>query len=631
MKRSQKRRMLSLLVVCALFLGSLSGANIAKAGTIGKGARIIVYGEEGQARFHLGDVVGDSVQLTAEATGEKELTNIQFTSSNTSVCGITKVGAYWEVTRLKEGTAVITMTCKVDDDDVERSLLMSNLTPVGSDEELVTGVIKNGTTVYYGCSDVASITSKSTEIKTVTAGEMSAIVAYQCGDFYRMELEDDTFGDSEEYWGYVKKTQVTIPVTQVEMKEELTFFEKETVSLDTKIFPVQATNRNVTYTISNTNVASISADGKVTGLRAGSAVVTATSVQNPSLSSKCRITVKPYIPVTGIKVIPDKTEIDDGYKGKVTVSILPSNASIQDFSWKISDESLIKINSKGRYEALKPGTVTISAISKEGGFTDSCQITIKPVPATGVMIQEKLDIDVGEIKSPMWSMIPSTATNKNVTWRSDNPSIATVDKMGRIVGIKNGTTTIHIKTEDGGFVASCKVNVHIYVDDIELDNNDITMTLGKEKQLNPTITPENTTRQKIVWNSKNKSVVSVNQTGKVKALKTGEAEVVVYDRYTGAFDFCLITVKANLKKPVLKGKKDGKKYKLSWKKVARATGYVVYEYDKKEKKFVKIKTLGKKKRKYTVSKAEKGARYKLRAYYEPNDEFSKYSDEKEVK
>jgi len=172
MKRSQKRRMLSLLVVCALFLGSLSGANIAKAGTIGKGARIIVYGEEGQARFHLGDVVGDSVQLTAEATGEKELTNIQFTSSNTSVCGITKVGAYWEVTRLKEGTAVITMTCKVDDDDVERSLLMSNLTPVGSDEELVTGVIKNGTTVYYGCSDVASITSKSTEIKTVTAGEM---------------------------------------------------------------------------------------------------------------------------------------------------------------------------------------------------------------------------------------------------------------------------------------------------------------------------------------------------------------------------------------------------------------------------------------------------------------------------
>lgn len=624
-------KLFALLLVTALGISNLMIASIAKAETVGKGARIILYDEPEQARFHLGGEVGSTQAVTAEPTGEKQLTEIQFSSSNPSVCSLTQEEDYWVLKRLTEGSSVIRMSCKADGEAVVRTLLVSSYIAVGTEEEPVMGVVKKGATVYYGCTDIEGTTSKATEVKAVVEADTQAMVAYRCLDYYRVELEDMTFGDSGEEWGYVKKDQVTIPVTSISGKEEAVFFEGETVSLDTKVMPQEASNTQVTYQISNSNVAAVSADGKVTGVHAGEAVVTATSVENPSLFYKCLITVKPYIPVTGIEVDPHEIEIDDGTSGRIRVNILPADASIQDYSWRVTGEDVLRIDSKGRYRALKPGKATVTAISKEGGFTDSCEVTVRPVTATGVYIQSRMDIDVGEIKSPVWRMIPVNATNKNVTWTTEDPSIVKVDKLGRITGMKTGTTRVHIKTEEGGFVAACEVTVHIYVDDIKLTDNDFTMTLGKTKQLIPTITPNNTTKRQIVWNSKNKSVVSVTQTGKVKALKTGKAEIIVYDRYTGAFDFCLIEVKANLAKPKLKGKKDKKKYVLSWKKVERATNYCVYEYNKKKDKFIKLKTLGQKKRKYVIKKSTRGACYKLRAYYAPNQEYSKYSAQVKIK
>lgn len=614
-----------------IIFGSLFMATAVQAEKVGSGARIILYDEPEQARFHLGGVVGFTQKVTAEPTGEKQLTDIEFSTSNPSVCSITREESYWELHRLAEGTSVIRMTCKADGQEVVRTLLVSSFMEVGTEDEPVMGIIKSGTTVYYGCTDQEGITSASTEIKATTESEMEAVVAYRCLDYYRVELEEETFGDSGEEWGYVKKSQVRIPVTSISGKESATFFEGETISLDTKVLPQEATDSRVRYQISNTNVATVSTDGKVTGKHAGEAVVTATSVENPQLIYKCEITVKPYIPVTGIEINPHQIEMDDGTSGRITVQILPSDASVQDFSWKISGEDILRIDSKGRYRALKPGKATVTAISKEGNFTDSCEVTVRPVPATGVHIQSTMDIDVGEIKSPVWRMIPENATNKSVTWTSEDPSIATVDKQGRITGVKTGTTNVQIKTREGGFTAICQVTVHIYVKDIRLKSNTISLTPGDTKTLKPTITPQNTTRQKIIWNSKNKAVVSVTEAGKVKALKVGKAEVIVYDRYTGAFDFCMIEVKAGLAKPKLKGKKSKKTYKLSWKKVPRATNYIVYQYNKKKGNFIKVTTLGAGVCNYTVSKPKKGSRYKIRAYYAPTKEYSKYSGQVKIK
>ncbi len=618
---------LLMLLFWLLVIGGISGnLHTANARTKGTGARIIRYDEPGTPRFHMGAVVGVSEYLDVEATGTADITDVQFVSHDTAICSVTREPDYWKVDRLKEGVAVITMSCKANDKEVERDLLISSYTEVGTEEEPVRGILLKGATVYYGCSDQEGISSASTEIKENVTADRQALVMFRCGEYYRVELEnDETFGDSEEEWGYVKRSQVKIPVTGVSMLAEAAFFEGRTVDPGVKIQPELATDQTLTFQSSNTNVATVNAAGIVTGIHAGSAVITAKSQSDPTKLAKCRVTVKPYIPVTGIKIQPNPLVLDDGVSGKFQVQIQPENASIQDYSWKIEREDILRVTSKGRYTAMKPGFTRVTVKTKEGGFTDTCEVTVKPVPAQGVSLQNEMNIGVGEIREPVWRMVPVNATNKKVTWTSDDPAIASVDRFGNVMGRKMGSTCIRIQTEEGGFTASCKVTVDIYVADIELKRHSMELTLGKSRKLKVGVTPDNCTKKNLIWNSRNPSVVTVNHEGNITARKTGTAEITVYDRYTGAYDFCLVTVKANLATPKLKVKKKGKKRILSWKKIKRATCYYVYRYSSKSKSYQKIRTVSAKHTRYKIVKSKKRKKYKIRACYKPNGEFSKYS------
>lgn len=619
MRRSEAKIVfMFLLLFCSVMLLSIN----VKAETVGRGARIIEYGVPEEARFHMGAEVGTTVKLTAEATGTKVLSNITFTSSNTSVCSIEKQEGYWLVTRLREGTAVIRMSCMANDDVVVRTLLMSNLTPLsnenaGEDDGMIKGVLKAGSTVYIGCSDIQGITSYDTEIKDVVQEDKGVEVVAQCGDFYRVELEDEsTFGDSDEMWGYVKKNSVYIPVRQIVMQEEKTLFEQDAETLNAIVYPRIATNQNIIFSSSNKNAATVSESGIVTGICRGRAVITASSADNGNIYAKCELIVKAYVPVTGIAINPQTLEIEDGTTGKITACVLPEDATETAFTWRVSREDVLKMDSKGRYQALKPGTAIVTATSKEGGFCASCIVTVKEVEARGVFIQSELSLDVGETRTPVWRMVPVNATNKGVTWVSENPQVAKVDKAGRVTGIQTGETNLYVTTAEGGFRGKCRVTVEIYVKNIQLSNTSFTMNLGSSKRLSAKITPEKRTKEKIVWRSETPSVATVTQKGKIKAVGTGTAKILVYDRYKGAFDYAMVHVKVDSKKPKLIGKKKGKKYILTWKKVKNATSYTVFQYKKKQ--YVKIKELGKDKTKYTLKKAKQGAKYRIQAHYTNN-------------
>lgn len=628
-----KKRIVDISLIFVFFLFySVSFLNQkADAETVGSGARIIVYGVTDEARFHMAATVGNSVKLTAEATGSKNLSNISFTSSDTSVCTIKKEGDYWLVNRLKEGTAVIRMSCLANKDTVVRTLLMSNLTPLFDESEededdIIRGTLKAESKVYWGCSDIEGITSYKSEIKEVTTIDRGVEVVSQCADFYRVELEDETtFGDSDEMWGYVKKSSVHIPVKRIEMKESLLVYEKNTASLEARVYPQIATNPQIIFTTSNANAATVDESGIVTGVHRGRAVVTANSAENENIEVKCELTIKPYIPVTGIEIKPQRLEIDDGTSGKIMARVLPEDATETAFTWSVSREDVLQLDSKGRYRALKPGTAVVTATSKEGNFSASCHVTVKSVEASGVFIQNTLSLDVGETKIPVWRMVPVNATNKSVIWRSDNPEIVKVDKAGRVTGLQRGVANIHITTVEGGFHGVCQVTVEIYVKNIHLENTSFSMTLGKSKQLPAKITPQNRTKEKLVWRSESPSVATVTQTGKIKAVGIGTAKIVLYDGYTGAYDFALVHVKANLIKPKLSGKKKGKSFILTWKKVKNATGYSIYQ--KKKKKYMKIKELGRGKTQYVIKKAKKGTKYRIQAQYQSQDkkENSQYS------
>ena len=595
---------------------------ISKAATIGKGARIIVYDEPGQARFHFGDEVDTYFYITAEATGENPVSNVSFESSNPSICSIEyDEEGYWVVTRLQEGISVITMSCIVNNEFVQRSALVSSFTEL---EEELSGVLRTGKTVYYGCSSQEGITSNK-ETKEVLKEDRKVRVLYRCMDFYRVELIDGTFGDSEEEWGYLPIKDVEIPVTGMTAPEALQTYETGKVNMNIKITPEEASNQGISYYSSNTNVAVVDEKGVITGSGAGSAYITAISIDNQQLVCKCHVTVEPYVAVTGITVEPETLTLDDGAVGRIQAQVQPADATIQDIIWSVDRNEIITIDSKGYYKAKKPGTAVVTVATKEKGFTGICKITVKEVAAKGVTIQQNISLDIQETKQLAWHMVPVNTTNKKVTFTSENPEIAVVDEIGQVTGRKVGTTTVRIVSEEGAFTGSCQVHVDNYVKEITLDEYDFHMALGEKRKIQAEIYPADVTTKAIIWESDAKQVVSVDKVGNVQAKKTGLAKIIVYDRYTGVYNFCMIHVEADLDTPVVSRKKTDDTITLKWKKVKYATNYRVYKYSQKKKKYQPVKWLKKSKRKYRVKNTKKKSKYKLKAYYKPNKKYSKFS------
>ena len=87
-------------------------------------------------------------------------------------------------------------------------------------------------------------------------------------------------------------------------------------------------------------------------------------------------------------------------------------------------------------------------------------VVAKPVAVTGVTIDETLSVKTGELKTPSYTVNPAEATNKAVSFKSDNPAVATVNETtGEVTGVKEGTATITITTADGNFTDTCVVTV----------------------------------------------------------------------------------------------------------------------------------------------------------------------------
>lgn len=122
------------------------------------------------------------------------------------------------------------------------------------------------------------------------------------------------------------------------------------------------------------------------------------------------------------------------------------------------------------------------------------------------------------------TVIPEDATNKNVSYESDDNNIATVTQDGEISVVGEGSIIVWVTTEDGQFRAGCKVyvsNTVQLVKEIELNETELTLAVGETFQLTAAIKPSYANNKNVVWSSKNEQVATVNETGLVTAIAGG--------------------------------------------------------------------------------------------------------------
>ena len=266
---------------------------------------------------------------------------------------------------------------------------------------------------------------------------------------------------------------------------------------------------------------------KVTALKAGEAEIQATTASGKTGSHK--ITVEPLVPVEKIKLASEMTVTTSGLH-ELEYTIEPANASIQDLEWESTDEAVAKVQySSGRYVlyAYKNGTTTITATATDGSDVKaSCEVTVNinyPVQGISLNHDAKTFTKAGETLQLTATIYPDSATNKTVTWKSSDKTVATVDESGEVTAVGNGTADITATTEDGGKTATCKVTVEIPELTLSLDKTELTLTQTEEQQkLTATVSdPE----EKVTWLSSDPFVATVTRDGTVTAIANGTATI----------------------------------------------------------------------------------------------------------
>jgi hypothetical protein len=170
----------------------------------------------------------------------------------------------------------------------------------------------------------------------------------------------------------------------------------------------------------------------------------------------------PFNPLTAISLSRTSMEVAEGESKQLYAIFTPSNASNQNVTWKSDNTSVATVSSTGQVTGVKEGNATITVTTEEGGKTATCNVTVKrSIPVTSVSL-DKTELTLMEGASYQLSATvnPSEVTNKNVSWKSSDTSVATVSSTGLVTAVKLGTATITVTTENGSKTAYCSVLVH---------------------------------------------------------------------------------------------------------------------------------------------------------------------------
>ena len=346
--------------------------------------------------------------------------------------------------------------------------------------------------------------------------------------------------------------------------------------------------------------------------------------------------------VTGIEVANDYQHMGlfVGGSGKIRYSVLPSNATNTNVTFKSLNEKVAIVDANGVVTGVSEGNADIVITTEEGGFEAKCTVRVDGIDARGIerVGDKTVTMGLNQTRQLQVKITPSDTTNKNVQWTSSNNSVATVDSNG-VVTSKNSGSTIITATTNNGLKTEFFIEVETPVTNITLNSNEINLNQGGTFKLDATVNPSNASNKNIKWISANESIATVDQSGNVTADVAG----TTYISAVSADGKVIATCTVNVSKPVVtkpakvkikSAKKKGKKVTLKWKKISDAAGYVVY-MKTNSGKFKAVKTVKKAKTVKAVISLKKGNKYsfKIRAYKldEETNVYGAYSKIKKVK
>ncbi len=332
----------------------------------------------------------------------------------------------------------------------------------------------------------------------------------------------------------------TIAVTSENLVTSLSFDESylyltepgEKKQLKVRISPYDADNAALVWKTSDKTIATVDEDGTVTAIGKGVARITA-MLKDGSMRAYCFVNVDTKMEMTGIE-LSDSALFLTSEGAALTAKILPEGCKEQELKWSSSDESVAVVDENGYVTAVNSGTakITVSNVPEtpeDVVYYAECIVTVRNVD----IHVEHVTLDQrtvylrrpGETAQLTAAVYPENADLKDVSFKSSDENVASVDENGRVTAKNSGTAAITVKTLEGGYTAECYVVVSYQLTDISFAVNKMELKPGESKSVSVVFEPAFITTPSVEWYTTNSRVATVDEHGLVTAAAAGKADI----------------------------------------------------------------------------------------------------------
>lgn len=484
--------------------------------------------------------VGGSTVLTPKFTPEGAAsTALVWSSADESVATVSQEGV---VTGVNGGRTTVTVKCKEYSATcqvkvrkaaigVELDITEADL-KVGVDELQLTAIVEPSNSIDYDLDwttsdDAVAVVSDKGLVTPVGPGEATITV---------------TVDRAHQATCVVRVTQ---PAEGVFLnKTELKIQRGTSETLEATVQPATTNIKDLTWTSSAPEIASVDQTGKVTAHKLGEADITVTTVDGGH-TAVCKVTV--IQKVTGVTLDKESASLRIGEETlQLNAVVEPSDASDKSLLWTSSEAGVASVSETGLVTPLAPGETVIIVTTADGEFSATCTVTVIQPVISITLNETSININPDMTFELVAQINPYNADNKELEWKSSDETVATVDQNGVVTGVETGVgreAVITVTSKDSGVYATCIVRVTKDVVGVELDCQYKRIEAGKEFQLTAIITPSDATNTNVVWTSSDSEVASVDATGKVTARSAGTAVITVTTEQNGFTATCKVVVR----------------------------------------------------------------------------------------
>ncbi len=425
-----------------------------------------------------------------------------------------------------------------------------------------------GRAAFLNCPDITSL-SLPDSVKSIGGAALGMYFSdgeFNKEDYFRLYASDGS--PAEKYCSEREIPFTPFSRTLAAGSERVVLAEGNTFALRYGFFSDK--KAEVAWSSSDESVVTVSASGKLTGISQGNAEITLSAEGfEPAVVSVS--VISPDDAGDSNSRSYDKRLIYCGENEELSSifsQIIDPIFSANRF-WYSSDPSVATVTNEGKAYAHKSGSATVICRMPDG--SENCiAVTVTEKPAAFSVEAPEDELIVGDMAVIGRSVIPSQSSDE-ITWKSDNENIVTVDAAGLMTAVGQGKCTVTAETSSG-LKSSFEVKCVIPAESLSLSQETRDVYQGKEFNLTAELTPGNSD-QTIRWRSSDPTVASVNSKGKVKGVSFGTA-VIYAETAGGLSESCRVNVVAHARELSL----DVKKLKINCGSVHRLNALVRPSY-----------------------------------------------------